>query len=71
MLNKMVTLSENFYKSLNLSHRTVSIASAECNLSTSIKYDIEVLFPFENKYRELVSCSNCTDYQSRSLNIKI
>ena len=35
------------------------------------KYDLEAWFPNQNTYRELVSCSNCTDYQSRALNIKI
>ena len=34
------------------------------------KFDIEAWFPSENKYRETHSCSNCTDYQSRRLNIR-
>jgi seryl-tRNA synthetase len=43
----------------------------ELNLAASKKYDLEGWFPSEGRYRELVSCSNCTDYQSRSLDIRL
>jgi seryl-tRNA synthetase len=55
---------------LNIPYRVVNIASGELNHAASKKYDIEGLFPSNNTYRELVSCSNCTDYHSRNLNIK-
>src|SRR5271157_5348045 len=47
-----------------------NIASGEMNDNAAKKYDLEGWFPGSNKYRELVSCSNCTDYQARKLNIR-
>jgi len=48
----------------------VNIASGEMNDNAAKKYDLEGWFPAQDNYRELVSCSNCTDYQARKLNIK-
>ncbi|KAG0432424.1 Serine--tRNA ligase [Dictyocoela muelleri] len=67
---QMVSTAEEFLKSLDISFRTVSIVSGEMNDSASIKYDIEAYFPHQKTYRELVSVSNCTDYQSRELEIR-
>ena len=67
-LEKMIKTSEEFYKSLNISFRVVVIASGELNDAASKKYDLEALFPKSGRFRELVSASNCTDYQSRNLN---
>ncbi|KAI5162608.1 seryl-tRNA synthetase [Nematocida ausubeli] len=68
--NKMVDRSKAFYDSLGLSYRVVSIVSGALNNAAAIKYDLEALFPASQRYRELVSCSNCTDYQSRDLNVR-
>lgn len=65
----MLKISEEFYKSLGLSYQVVLISSGEMNDAAAKKYDLEAWFPNANKFRELVSCSNCTDYQSRNLNI--
>ena len=67
---EMIGNAEKFYQSLNIPYRVVSIVSGKLNNSASIKYDLEAWFPGLKAYRELVSCSNCTDYQSRKLNIK-
>lgn len=67
--NQMVERSKDFYDSLGLSYRVVSIVSGALNNAAAIKYDLEALFPSSNTYRELVSCSNCTDYQSRDLSV--
>ncbi|EIJ87727.1 seryl-tRNA synthetase [Nematocida parisii] len=67
---KMVDRSKAFYDSLGLSYRVVSIVSGALNNAAAIKYDLEALFPASDRYRELVSCSNCTDYQSRDLNVR-
>ena len=67
----MISMSEEFYKSLKIPHRVVSIVSKELNDAAAKKYDLEGWFPSYGTYRELVSCSNCTDYQSRNLNIRI
>merc|ERR1712224_655211 len=48
-----------------------AIASAGLNDAASIKYDLEAWFPAAGEYRELVSCSNCTDYQSRALGVRL
>ena len=48
----------------------VSIVSGALNDSAAKKYDLEAWFPASQKFRELVSCSNCTDYQSRNLEIR-
>ncbi|KAL6122309.1 hypothetical protein NUSPORA_00673 [Nucleospora cyclopteri] len=66
---KMIKLAEEFYKTLEIPFRTVLIASGEMNDAAALKYDLEAWFPQAQKYRELVSASNCTDYQSRNLNV--
>lgn len=48
----------------------VAIVSGALNNAAAKKYDLEAWFPFQCEYKELVSCSNCTDYQSRSLDIR-
>ncbi|SBT70426.1 serine--tRNA ligase, putative [Plasmodium malariae] len=67
---EMMKTCEEFYQSLNIPYRIVSIVSGALNNAAAIKYDLEGYFPSSNQYRELVSCSNCTDYQSINLNIK-
>lgn len=67
--DKMIKLSEKFYESLEISFQVVLISSGELNDAASKKYDLEALFPNAGKFRELVSASNCTDYQSRNLNV--
>lgn len=66
-LNKNI---EEIYKELELPYRIVNIASGELNDNAAKKYDLEAWFPAQKKYRELGSCSNCTDFQARKLNIK-
>ena len=68
---KMIAVSEEFYQSLELPYRVISIVSGALNDAAAKKYDLEAWFPGYEAYRELVSCSNCTDYQSRGLNIKM
>ena len=62
--------AELIYKKLGIPYRIVSIVSAELNDNASKKYDIEGWFPGSNTYRELVSCTNCKDYQARKLNAR-
>lgn len=71
MLDSMVEIAKEFYQSLEIPYRVVNIVSGGLNNAASIKYDLEAWFPFQGEYKELVSCSNCTDYQSRSLNVKL
>jgi seryl-tRNA synthetase len=62
--------AEIIYKKLGLPYRIVSIVSSELNDNASKKYDLEGWFPGSNTYRELVSCTNCRDYQARKLNAR-
>jgi len=70
----MIAYSEEFYQSLGIPYRVINIVSGALNNAAAKKYDLEGWFPGANnsngEFRELVSCSNCTDYQSRRLNIK-
>jgi len=68
--DQMIDTSEEFYKSLGLPHRVVGIVSGALNNAAAKKYDLEAWFPFQGEYKELVSCSNCTDYQTRELEIR-
>jgi seryl-tRNA synthetase len=67
----MIAVSEEFYKSLGLPYRVIAIVSGALNNAAAKKYDLEAWFPGYGTYRELVSCSNCTDYQSRSAEIRL
>jgi len=62
--------AEVIYKKLGLPYRIVSIVSSELNDNASKKYDLEGWFPGSGTYRELVSCTNCRDYQARKLNVR-
>lgn len=64
---RMIRSSEEFYQSLGIPYRVVCIVSGELNDAAVKKYDLEGWFPGQNAYRELVSCSNCTDYQARGV----
>ncbi|KAL5989224.1 hypothetical protein ACLOJK_010114 [Asimina triloba] len=70
MHEEMLKNSEDFYKELNIPYRVVSIVSGALNDAAAKKYDLEGWFPASKTYRELVSCSNCTDYQARRLEIR-
>ncbi|KAF7343457.1 Serine-tRNA ligase [Mycena venus] len=70
MFDTMIGNSEAFYQSLGLRYRVVAIVSGALNLAAAQKYDLEAWFPFQKNYKELVSCSNCTDYQSRRLEVR-
>ena len=63
MFDTMVANSEAFYQSLKIPYRVVAIVSGALNLAAAQKYDLEAWFPFQGAYKELVSCSNCTDYR--------
>ncbi|CAK4018635.1 Serine--tRNA ligase, cytoplasmic [Lecanosticta acicola] len=69
-IEEMIDFAEEFYKSLKLPYRVVAIVSGALNNAAAKKYDLEAWFPFQGEYKELVSCSNCTDYQTRELEIR-
>jgi len=66
----MVKVTEELFQKLGLPYRVISIPAQDLNDNAAKKYDIEVWFPAQKQYRELISVSNCTDYQARKLNVK-
>jgi seryl-tRNA synthetase len=59
---EMVQSAEEFYKSLELPYQVINIVSGALNDAAAKKLDLEAWFPGYGAYRELCSCSNCTDY---------
>jgi len=70
MHEEMLKTAEEFWQSLKIPYQVVAIVSGALNNAAAKKYDLEGWFPGFSEFRELVSCSNCTDYQSRSLEIR-
>ena len=70
-LDEMLNNAEDYYQALGVPYRVVNIVSGELNNAAAKKYDLEAWFPASSTFRELVSCSNCTDYQSRRLDIRL
>lgn len=70
MQEEMIQTAEDFYQSLGFPYHVINICSGALNNAAIKKLDLECWFPGYNAYRELVSCSNCTDYQSRSMEIR-
>jgi seryl-tRNA synthetase len=67
----MLKIAIDIYKDLEIPFRVVNVASKEMNDNAAKKYDLEAWFPTQDQYRELVSVSNCTDFQARKLGIRI
>ena len=70
IFEELIKNTEEMFKELNIPYRIVNIVSGELNNNAAKKYDLEAWFPAQKRYRELGSCSNCTDYQARKLNIR-
>jgi seryl-tRNA synthetase len=66
----MLAVSEEFYEQIGIPNRVVLLCSADLGKISAKTYDIEAWLPGQNAYREIVSCSNCTDYQARRLRIR-
>ncbi|MBN2517607.1 MAG: serine--tRNA ligase, partial [Candidatus Altiarchaeota archaeon] len=66
----LLKTAEGIYQALEIPYRVTNICSGEMGVVAAKKYDIEAWFPSMNMYREVVSCSNCTDYQARRLNTR-
>ena len=66
----LIQNAEELVQKLNLPYRVVNVCTGDIGTVAAKKYDIEVWMPAQNAYKEIISCSNCTDYQARRLNIK-
>jgi seryl-tRNA synthetase len=62
---------ESIFRDLGLHYRVVNVCTGDMNDNAAKKFDLEAWFPAQDRYRELVSCSNCTDYQARKLGVRI
>ena len=69
-LESMVDAAEDVLRILEIPYRVVLLCTGDMSFTSAKTYDIEVWMPAQNKYREISSCSNCTDYQARRANIK-
>ncbi len=61
---------EGIYRALEIPYHVVNVCTGDIGTVAAKKYDIEAWYPRQGKYREVISCSNCTDYQARRLNIR-
>ena len=70
LMEELVKNAEEILQKLELPYRVINICSGELGAVAAKKYDIEVWMPAQQKFREVVSCSNCLEYQARRLMIK-
>jgi seryl-tRNA synthetase len=66
----MLSIEEEILQDLGLPYQAVNIAVGGLGASAAKKYDLEVWLPTQQRYREVTSCSNCTDYQARRLKVR-
>ena len=71
MHEKIREIEEELWQSLNIPYHVINIASGDLGAPAAKKYDIEYWSKVDGAYRELTSCSNCTDFQARNLNIRV
>jgi len=67
---ELIKNTEEIFKALGIPYRIVNICTGDIGTVAAKKYDLEAWLPHQKKYREVVSCSNCTDYQARRLKIR-
>ena len=67
---KLLAVAEEFYQKLEIPHRVMLLSTGDMGKVSAKTYDIEAWMAGQNAYREIVSCSNCLDYQARSLKIR-
>ena len=70
-MDENLSVEEALWQQIGISYHVVNIAAGDLGAPAAKKYDIEYWSPVDQTYRELTSCSNCTDYQARGLNIRV
>jgi seryl-tRNA synthetase len=68
---KILAIEEELWQAIGIPYHVINIASGDLGAPASKKYDLEYWSPVDGIYRELTSCSNCTDFQARNLNIRV
>jgi seryl-tRNA synthetase len=67
---ELLSNAEYLFQRLNIPYHVVNVCTGDIGTVAAKKYDMEAYMPSQGKYREVVSCSNCTDWQARRLDIK-
>ena len=70
MHEELLAIEEEIYQELGIPYQVIKMATGDLGNAASRKYDLEAWMPSQNKYREITSASNTTDFQARRLNIK-
>ena len=69
-LDRMLTCAEEILKQLNIPYRIMMLSTGDMGFSAEKTFDIEAWIPYENKYREISSCSSCGQFQARRMSAK-
>jgi len=69
--DRLIAIEESLLQTLGLPYRAVAVCTGELGASAAKKVDLEAWFPGQQRYREVTSCSNTTDYQARRLNARV
>lgn len=68
---KILSIEEEIWQALDIPYHIINIAAGDLGAPAAKKYDLEYWSPVNQKYQELTSCSNCTDFQARSVNCRV
>ena len=68
---KILAIEEDIWQTLGIPYHVINIAAGDLGAPAAKKYDVEYWSPVNQKYQEITSCSNCTDFQARSCNVRV
>ncbi|MBR3246391.1 serine--tRNA ligase [Candidatus Saccharibacteria bacterium] len=71
MHEKLLKIEEEIWQGLEIPYHIVNIAAGDLGAPAAKKYDMEYWSPVNQKYQEITSCSNCTDFQARAVNVRV
>ena len=68
---KILAIEEEIWQGLGVPYHVINIAAGDLGAPAAKKYDMEYWSPVNQKYQEITSCSNCTDFQARACNVRV
>ena len=71
MHEKILAIEEDIWQGLGVPYHVINIAAGDLGAPAAKKYDMEYWSPVNQKYQEITSCSNCTDFQARACNVRV
>lgn len=71
MHEKILAIEEDIWQGLGVPYHVINIAAGDLGAPAAKKYDMEYWSPVNQKYQEITSCSNCTDFQARAVNVRV